>query len=92
MTRLDRSDLIWALWLLLFLALEIPAALGLVPWYTLSHTSWVNEHIYPWLRPILWGFLVGLATHICYGTQLWKAETGGLVIALVLHFLWGAAV
>lgn len=92
MTKLDRSDVIWTLWLLLFLALEIPAALGIAPWDTLSRTSWMNEALYHWLRPVLWGFLVGLTTHICYGTDLWKAVVGGIVIAVVVHFLWGAAV
>jgi len=87
-----RSDLIWAAWLLIFLALEIPAAFGVVPWNTLSGTSWINEHLHPWLRPVLWGFLVGLSTHICFGTNFWKAEGGGIAIALIVHLLWGAAV
>lgn len=85
---LVRSDLVWALWLLLFLALEIPAACGVVPWDTLSQTSWINEHLHPWLKPVLTGFLIGLVVHIGYGTGLWRTTLGGVAVALVLNFLW----
>ena len=85
---LARSDLVWVAWLLLFLALEIPAAAGLVPWVTLSRTSWLNEHLHPWLRPVLVGFLVGLVVHIGYGAGLWRCVFGGVVLALVLQYLW----
>lgn len=86
--KLVTSDFVWAIWLALFLALEIPAALGLVPWNTLSQTSWLNEHLYPWLRPILVGFLVGLVVHIGYGASLWRTVLGGVIFAVVLNWLW----
>lgn len=88
MGSLSRSDLIWAAWLALFLALEIPAACGVVPWDTLSQTSWLNEVSHPWLRPLLVGFLVGLVVHIGYGASLWRCVLGGVILALVLEYLW----
>lgn len=88
MGLLDRSDAIWAAWLLLFLALEIPAAAHLVPWDTLSRTSWLNEHAHHWLRPVLVGFLMGLVVHIGYGKNLFGCVLGGVVFSLVLQYLW----
>lgn len=88
MSRLDRSDLVWIAWLILFLALEIPAAAGLVPWNTLSRTSWLNERLHPVLRTLLFGFLIGLAVHIRFSTGLWRTTLGGVVIALILNYLW----
>lgn len=88
MSKLARSDLVWALWLLLFLALEVPAAAGIVPWDTLSRTSWLDEKLYPILKTILFGFLIGLAVHIRFGTGLARSSLGGVVIALILNYLW----
>lgn len=88
MSRLAVSDVVWAVWLAAFLALEIPAALGLVPWFTLSRTSWIDERLYPILQTILFGFLIGLAVHIRLGTGLLRTTIGGAVIALVLNYLW----
>lgn len=88
MTKLTRSDIVWATWLLLFLALEIPAALGIAPWDTLSRTSWLDEKLYPILQTILFGFLIGLAVHIRFSTGLLRTTLGGIVIALILNYLW----
>lgn len=88
MSRISRSDLVWASWIILFLLLEIPAALHLVPWDTLSRTSWVNEKLYPILKTILFGFLIGLAVHIRFSTGLLRTTIGGTLIALVLNYLW----
>jgi len=79
---------VWAVWLLAFLALEIPAALHLVPWDTLSRTSWIDEKLYPILRTALFGFLIGLAVHIRFATGLSRTTLGGILIALVLNYLW----
>jgi hypothetical protein len=86
--QLDRSDLVWAVWLLAFLALEIPGYLGIAPWDTLSRTSWLDEGRYPILRTLLFGFLIGLAVHIRFATGLGKTTLGGIAIALVLNYLW----
>jgi uncharacterized membrane protein len=87
-SRLKLSDVVWAAWLLLFLAIEIPAALGIAPWDTLSRTSWIDERLYPILKTILFGFLIGLAVHIRFGTGLLRTTVGGIVIALILNYLW----
>jgi hypothetical protein len=86
--NLTTSDAVWAGWLLLFLALELSAFFGLAPWQTLSGTAWMNEKMYPILRTILFGFLIGLAVHIRFTTGLWRTTLGGIIIALVLNVLW----
>lgn len=86
MSRLVNSDLVWAAWLLLFLVLELSAFFRLVPWVTLSETSWLNEKQYPILKTVLFGFLVGLAVHIRFQTGLWKTSLGGSLIALVVNW------
>ena len=88
MPSLGRSELIWGFWLLLFLAFEIPAALHLVPWDTLSRTAWLDEQRFVILKTILFGFLIGLGVHIRFGTGIWKTTLGGVVIALILNYLW----
>lgn len=88
MSKLGLSDLVWAAWLVLFLALEVPAACGVVPWDTLSQTSWLDERLYPILKTILFGFLIGLAVHIRFSTGLGRTTAGGIVIALILNYLW----
>ena len=88
MSELTRSDIVWGSLLALFLALEVPAALHVVPWFTLSRTSWLDERLYPILKTILFGFLIGLAVHIRFGTGLLRTTVGGIVIALILNFLW----
>lgn len=88
MSRLAISDAVWAGWLLLFLGIELSAFFGLAPWSTLSSTSWANEKMHPFLRTVLFGFLIGLAVHIRFQTGLWRTTLGGTVVALVLNYLW----
>lgn len=88
MSKLSRSDLVWAIWLIAFLVLELGAEFGLAPWYTLSRTSWLDEKLYPILQTILFGFLIGLAVHIRFSTGLLRTTIGGIVIALILNYLW----
>lgn len=88
MSRIGRSEAVWGCWLLLFLALEVPAALGIAPWDTLSRTSWIDERLHPILKTVLFGFLIGLAVHIRFGTGLWRTTVGGTLIAVVLNFIW----
>jgi hypothetical protein len=83
------SDAYWAVWIfILFLGPELAATFHLVPLYTLSNTAWINEKLYRWLPDLLFGLLIGLAVHIRFKTPLGHAEIGGLIIALVAHFVW----
>lgn len=88
MSRAATSDLIWAFWIALFLLFELGAFFGFFPWDTLSSTAWLNEKLYPILRTVLFGFLIGLAVHIRFQTGLWRTTLGGTLIALVLNYLW----
>ena len=90
-SNLSRSDLVWGVWLLAFLALELTAFAGVAPWSTLSSTAWLNEKAYPILRTILFGFLIGLAVHIRFETGLWRTTLGGMMIAVILTYLWSQA-
>lgn len=92
MSLLSRSELVWGLWILLFLALELTAkdVSGVAPWYSLSHTARWDEQTYPWLRTALFGFLIGLGVHIRYPVTLWRATLGGVVIATILNYVWTA--
>lgn len=79
----------WAFFIgVLFLGPELLAAFHLIPMMTLSRTSWRVEHLYPWMKTILFGFLIGLAMHIRYETKLGHAEIGGILIAIILHDWW----
>lgn len=68
--------------------LEVLAAFAVVPWDTLSRTSWLNERLHPILKTLLFGFLIGLAVHIRFSTGLWRTTLGGVVIALIFNYLW----
>jgi hypothetical protein len=86
------SNLYWGTWIfVLFLVPELLAATHAIPMFTLSHTSWVDEANYPWLRTLIMGFLMGLAVHIRFATKFGPAEFGGVLIALVLQLCWGLA-
>lgn len=88
---LTRSEIVWAFWLLLFLAFELTAkdVLGWAPWYSLSRTAWMDEKAYPILKTILLGFLIGLGVHIRYQTGLLKSTLCGVLIALGVELLIG---
>ena len=87
---MTRSEIVWGSWLLLFLVLELTAkdVFGLAPWLSLSSTARWNEQTYPWLRTVLFGFLIGLGVHIRYPVTLWRATLGGILVAVVLNFIW----
>lgn len=90
MSRIALSELYWGCWIfLLFLVPELLAFFGVIPMFTLSRTSWMDQESYPILRTIIFGFLVGLAVHIRFTTGLWKAEAGGIGVSLVVHLAWG---
>lgn len=88
MSKLTRSELIYGIILAVWLCFEVPAALGIAPWYTLSRTSWLDERLYPILKTVLFGFLIGLAVHIRFQTGLLRTTIGGIAIALILNYLW----
>lgn len=89
---LTRSGIFpWLLpWLVLFLLFELTAKdiSGVAPWYSLSHVARWDEQTYPWLRTVLFGFLIGLGVHIRYPVTLWRAALGGVLVAVVLNFIW----
>ena len=89
LSRWEWGDLYWAVWIfVLFLIPELLGLLGVAPWPTLSSTAWHNQREYPILRSIIAGFLIGLAVHLRFQTPLWRAEAGGIGIAVLLHFAW----
>lgn len=91
MSRLALSQLYWGLWLgVMFLIPECLAAFHVIPMYTLSRTSWMDQQTYPVLRTIIFGFLIGLAVHIRFAVGLGRAEAGGIGIALAAHLCWAA--
>ena len=88
--KLRNSDAYWAFWIfVLFLVPELLAWRGVIPMYTLSRTAWFNEQKYSILKTLLAGFLLGLAVHIRFQTKLFRAELGGMIIALMMHLMWG---
>ncbi|HZT91248.1 MAG TPA: hypothetical protein VFA05_04335 [Gaiellaceae bacterium] len=78
---------VWAGWLFAFLALELAGLWRVVPWVTLSETSWHAERTYPVLYVALCGFLIGLNLHIVLRVSLWRAVLFGLVVAAGAHLL-----
>lgn len=87
MTRWVWSYAVWAAWIILFLLLELPGNFRVVPWVTLSETSWHAEHTYPVVRALLEAFLIGLTIHIVFEITLWKSQLFGLVVAVGGYFL-----
>lgn len=89
MTRWNWSYLVWSLWLLEFLVLELSGLWRIVPWVTLSETSWHAEDTYRVLYVVLCGFLLGLTVHIISHVSFWRAMVFGLAVAALAHFLNG---
>jgi hypothetical protein len=84
--------LVWGAWIVEFLALELPAHFGWVPWPTLSSTSWDAESAWHTARLLFLVFLLVLAGHIVF-----KLSAAALIVvvavaavALVEHFIAGA--
>ena len=73
------SLIVWGLWLLAFLIIELPAAFGWTPWRTLSETSWNVEQWWEPTRIILEVFLAVLLLHICF-----KLSAGALIFVTVI--------
>ena len=68
MSKFEWSLLVWAGWLLLFLALELPALFNKVPWESLSSTSWTLED--DW-HPLQFVFMFGLAVLLVHIVAKW---------------------
>lgn len=89
MTRFEWGLVIWFGFVAVFLALELPANWNLVPWPTLSETSWDAEQ---WWEPVRLGlllFLAALLAHICFklsATALIVFAIGTVAVGLT-HFL-----
>lgn len=58
-------DVVWAVWFLAFVALEIAALCG-APWQTLSGTSWGLEKLSDVVKIIVLAGLVVLTVHIVF--------------------------
>jgi hypothetical protein len=58
------TNAVWLGWLAAFLALEIPAALNIVPWDTLSEFVWSWEDKDKRLRRVVLVGLAALAAHL----------------------------
>lgn len=81
------SYVVWGLWILLFLALELPGDWRWVPWVTLSETSWHLE-AYSWaIHAVFFGFLIGLCIHIVFHGPLWRSELVGMLVSFGLHLV-----
>lgn len=89
MSRFEWGLCVWFGFVAIFLALELPANWNLVPWPTLSETSWDAE---AWWEPVRLGlllFLVCLLAHICFrltAAALICAAIGTVAVGLT-HFL-----
>jgi uncharacterized membrane protein YagU involved in acid resistance len=88
---LTASSIYWfVFWIgVAFLVAELGAEFNLLPLDTFSKTVQLNEKLHPWLKPIVFGFGVGLVAHLVYGTLFWKSLIAGGLIALAVHFLLG---
>lgn len=87
LSKLARSQVAWSTWLLIFLILEVGAAIILGNIFTLSKTSGIEESRFPWLRTILLGFLLGLAVHIRWQTPFFRTEGIGILAALLIDLV-----
>jgi hypothetical protein len=91
MTSFKWGLLVWlAGWVGMFLLLELTAAARLVPWPTLSRTSWDAEAWEP-VRLLLLAFLAVLTAHICFrlsvAALIAVVISGAVVVAV--HFAFG---
>ena len=81
MTEGLRSAVIWTA---VFLAFELPAHYGLVPWYTLSRTVWVGEAWYAPLAVFTAVFMFILLGHFeLHWSAKWvivAAVVGGMLV------------
>ena len=69
MTQELRSLIIWTG---VFLAFELPAHFGLVPWYTLSSTVWRGEAWWPPVAFLVLAFTLVLLGHLeLHWSVLW---------------------
>jgi len=84
---------VWAAWLAVFLALELPSkdVLGVWPWPSLSRTAWDCEAAWHPASLVFELFLLVLFAHI-----VWRLSAAALVavvvcaaVALTAHFLFG---
>lgn len=62
------TDVVWAGWFALFLALEFTAVFKVTPWQTLSSTVWTIETDWQWTK---WIFLIGIAVLLVHIVGQW---------------------
>lgn len=66
--------IVWGSWGAIFLALELPAVFGLVPWNSLSRTVWNLQVHHEWLTLPLIGGLAILAVHLVRGKSVQEGD------------------
>lgn len=83
------SYAVWAtLIFVVFLVFELmPVFWSGCPWSTLSGTAQHAERTYPWLRVIVFGFLLGLLIHISFEIKMAPALLFAYAFTFLIHFL-----
>lgn len=84
MTRLHWGYLIWAGWIVAFLALELTGYFRVAAWPTFSETVWGAES-YPFVKLIVFAVLLALIAHFLYHRPLWHSVGFALVVAVAAH-------
>lgn len=85
MTEELRSLLVWTV---VFLAFELPAHFGLVPWFTLSRTVWNGEAWWPPVTAFVLAFTLVLLGHLeLHWSARWLVLTALAGAALVASHL-----
>jgi len=81
------SYIVWALWLAIFLALELPAVFHAVPWVTFSSTSMSLERDAWPVHALVLGFGLGLVVHIGLYAGMWRSQALGMLVSFGLHLV-----
>lgn len=85
---MKRWDWYWVIWICVaFLIPELLAEFKLIPMDTFSGTVQLSEKAHPFLKLVVYGFGIGLVTHLVYSTSFFKSMLVGAFIALAGHFL-----
>lgn len=89
MSRLQWGGLVWGLFGIVFLLLELPAHWRLVPWPTLSSTTWDIEATWEPFGACLLAILFVLALHLRFDVSALPLVviSAGTAAGLALHFI-----
>ena len=85
---MKRLDWYWIVWIAVaFLIPELLAEFKLIPMDTFSGTVQLSEKAHPVLKLVVYGFGIGLVTHLVYSTSFFRSMIVGGLIAVAGHFL-----